>query len=203
MSSSSLAPALHPRLSDPGAREALAVRWRERPALRIEDALAPGLAAELAAAVRGLPFAAVLDRDRDEVRWRCLVTVPPGADPQLPECLFRVARLARDELPPLLLAITGQRLAAAAPERLLMVALRKGSYAAAAAPEHGVEVVVGIGAVPWPAAWGGHTELVGAGEVWAPAADTLELRGAGQRARIPVLTRHVESLAIVIALEPA
>ena len=192
------------RLADPGVLAELAARWRARPALRIEGALAPGLAAELGAAVRTLPLGAVHDRDRDEVRWRCLVTVPPGVDPQLPECLFRVARMARDELPALLLAITGERLVAAVPERLAIVGLRKGSYAAEAAPDlrdRGVEVVLGIAAVPWPAAWGGHTELDG--ETWAPASDVLELRGAGVPARIPVLTRHVESLAIVFAMEPA
>src|SRR5688572_23783007 len=143
------------RLSDPGVVAELATRWRARPALRIEGALAPGLAAELAATARTLPLGAVLDRERDEVRWRCLVTVPPGVDPQLPECLFRVARMVRDELPALLLGITGERLVAAVPERLTIVGLRKGSYAAAAAPERGVEVVIGIGAVPWPAEWGG------------------------------------------------
>ena len=189
------------RLADPGVLAELAARWRARRALRIEGALAPGLAAELAAAVRTLPLGAALDRERDEVRWRCLVTVPPGVDPQLPECLFRVARMARDELPALLLAITGERLAVAVPERLTIVGLRKGSYAAEAAPARGVEVVLGIAAVPWPAEWGGHTEV--GGERWAPAADVLELRGAGVPARIPVVTRHVESLAIVFAMEPA
>lgn len=191
------------RLSDPGVLAELAARWRARPALRIEGALAPGLAAELAAVVRTLPLGAVRDRDRDEIRWRCLVTVPPGVDPQLPECLFRVARMARDELPGLLLAITGERLAVATPERLSIVGLRKGSYAAESAPERGVEVVLGIAAVPWPAEWGGHTEVLDPeGESWAPAADVLELRGAGVPARIPVVTRHVESLAIVFAMEP-
>jgi hypothetical protein len=172
-------------------------------ALRIDDALAPGLVAEVAVALGGLPWGLeIADDARSDVRWRCTLTLPPKLDPQLPGAGWRLVRLLARDLPPLASAIVGRAVTVATPHTLPLVSLRKGSYVDDA-PSPWLEAIIGLTAHTWPASWGGHTELPALGKVWPPGRGTIDLVDAGVRRRVPLVTRHVESLALHVALVPA
>lgn len=193
------APAIHPDLADPARLATLADRWRRDRQLRIERALVPGLAAELATVAGRLPLSAALDER--ELSWRCLIETPRVPDPQTHECLHRLVRFVEIDLVDLVGAITGRSLRAVAPARLDVRALRKGSYRDPASADDDAELafVLGISAGSWPAEWGGHLELLDdRGAVVArrpPGADTLDLL-APSRVRVPLLTRAVECIAV-------
>lgn len=200
------APALAARWRHADGAAALAAAWRAHGGARLDDALAPGLAAELAAVLAGLPLEPL--GDAGEVSWQCDVVVPPQVDPQLAEPLYRAVRLVERDLPTLLAASLGLRVAPATPRRLTVAALRKGSWLDGGAPGPGeLAVTVVVAAGSWPAAWGGHDAWVdAAGAIVAahpPAAGAVELRGPGLRRRTPPLRRHVERLELRAVLREA
>jgi hypothetical protein len=187
-----VAPALRPGLAP--------ARWDG--ALRIDDALAPGLVAEVLVALANLPFELYIDDARADVRWRCTLTLPPKLDPQLPGPGWRLVRLLARELPALASAVVGRAVTVAEPHTLPLISVRKGSYLDdTPAPE--LEAVIGLAGAPWPAAWGGHTELPERGVVWPPGCGTIDLLDAGVRRRIPLVRRHVEALALHVPLVAA
>lgn len=187
-----VAPGLRPELPRPP--------WTG--AVRIDDALAPGLVAELTIALTNLPFGLEIDDARSDVRWRCTLTLPPKLDPQLPGPGWRLVRLLARELAPLASAIVGRPLAVTSPHTLPLIALRKGSYLDVSPAPH-LEAIIGLTATTWPASWGGHTELPDHDVTWAPGAGTIDLVDAGVRRRVPLVTRHVEALTLHVPLVPA
>jgi len=187
-----VAPALRPGLAAP--------RWDG--AVRLDDALAPGLVAEVAVALTNLPFHLEIDDARADVRWRCTLTLPPKLDPQLPGPGWRLVRLLARELPALASAIVGRAVTVASPHTLPLISLRKGSYLDDT-PAPTLEAVIGLAGAAWPAAWGGHTELPERGVAWPPGCGTIDLIDAGVRRRIPLVRRHVEAMSLHVALVPA
>ena len=185
----------------------LTARWREVGAVRLDDALAPGLAAELAAGLNRLPFA--LTAVEGEVAWSATLLVPEVRDPQLFEPLFRLRRFVVDELPALCLAITGRHLVASSPERITVVAHRKGSWTGGRVevPARSVACTIGVAAGAWPAAWGGYDEQVDASGdvVWCEPLmpGSVGLADVSLVRRVPVLTRHVERLEVRALLSVA
>jgi hypothetical protein len=176
---------------------------------RICDVLVPGLAAELAAWLGRLPIAACWDPASRELSWRASLRMPEVADPQLPPCLFQLVDFLEHELGPIAEAIAGRPLRVLEPRVADLRVLRKGSYADGArtdVPAGGMAAVIGLTGACWPAEWGGHTELLGADDVVllrrAPGWDTLDLVDAGQPLRVPLVLRHVESLAVHAVLAP-
>lgn len=187
------------RFVAPALRDGLAPQpWTG--ALRIHDALAPGLLAETLVAVANLPFQLHIDDARRDVRWQCTLTLPPRLDPQLPGAGWRLVSLVARELPALASRIVGRAVTVSAPRTLPLVAVRKGSYLDET-PAPTLEAWIGLAAATWPAAWGGHTEV--AGQVWPPGAGTIDLIEAGTPRRIPLVRRNVEALAIHVPLVPA
>jgi hypothetical protein len=202
-------PVLDHRLRTPVAHNDLAARWRERPALRIADALESGLAAELAMWATRLPLGVMADWERRSLWWTCDVQVPPRPDPQWPECVLRVARFLDDELPGLAGAITGRELTAATPRRFSVRMWRKGSFADGPplVPDGSIEAVVGLTAATWPESWGGCQEYVNdQGEVIErrpPGWNTLDLADGMQPHRTTLVTRHVAVVTVHTVLEEA
>jgi hypothetical protein len=114
-----------------------------------------------------------------------------------PGCLYRVVRLMRDDLPPLVEVITGARLTADDPFAIRVCGLRMGSYVDAHAS--GVEAFLWIDAPTWPAEWGGQLELLDdEGAVTArraPRPGSIDLVTAG-RYRLSLLERDVSCTAL-------
>lgn len=180
--------------------------WRAIGAVRMEGALAPGFAAELAVGLTRLPLAIV--EQPGEVVWATDVAIAPERDPQLFEPLFRVARLVGGALPALGGAIAGRDVVAAVPDAVTVVAYRKGSWtdAALAGPEGAIVCTIAITGGDWPRAWGGHDERLapdGATAWCVPAvAGAIELAGVGAGRRVEVVRRHVERLELRVLLVP-
>lgn len=200
-------PAVHPRLSEPALVSALAETWRAGHGLVIGDVLEPGLGAELAVFLGRLPLAASFDADEQGIFWRCSVGMP-ALDPQYPGCLFRLVRFLDVDLPALASAITGRALAPGKPAWIDVQVFRKGSYVDAGksrAPASGVDFILDLTGVSWPAAWGGHMEHCDESgqvrDVRAPGSGTLHLL-ASARFQVPVVRRHVERLWVRGALAP-
>jgi hypothetical protein len=202
------APALHPRLRGGAAVATLAAAWRDGGALRIDELLDPGLAAELAVELPRLPLAPRVLAEHEDLSWACEVGVPDDPDPQLAACMHRLAALLDTELPALAGAITGRRLAPPARRRVHVWAFRKGGHVAAGrplAPPGGLDVWIGLTGARWPAELGGHVDRVDAGGsaaiTHAPGWDTLDLiDGLGHR--IALVCAHVEALWVRSYLVP-
>jgi hypothetical protein len=169
-------------------------------AVRIDDVLPPGLAAELAVGLNRLPL--VLTAVQGEVAWSVGVVMPPASEPQMFQPLVRLFRLIAVELPALCLAITGRRLVASPPDQITVVAYRKGSWTETRvdAAAGGVACTIGIAAGTWPAAWGGHDERFDAhgNVIWREPLmpGTVELADVSLVRRVAVLTHHVERVEV-------
>lgn len=194
-------PALHPRLLAPAAAAELAGAWaRSAGALRIDDVLQPGLAAELTALLGRFPLGLTSD---EGVVWRCDVGIPAAVDPQHPEPLYRALRALDRDLPALAGAITGRPWRPARPGWLRLLGWRKGSWLERPAPRDGaLHYLLGLTGARWPRDWGGWLALAG-GESRPPGHDALDLLDDGQALALPLVLRHVEGLALTGALLPA
>lgn len=191
------ASALHPRLSGADGLPALPAVG----AVRIADALAPGLGAELVPFSRSLPHVVAATRAPDGLIWGCEFEAPRAPDPQYPPCLFRLVRLVERDVPALLGMLTGAAWTYSTPGRLRVWLVRKGCYLAPGLADSGVRFFVGLTGVAWPAEWGGHLTVAGTGTTLSPAADVLDLvRGAGFE--LPLVHRHVEGLVVTGTVTP-
>jgi hypothetical protein len=160
---------------------------------RIEEVLCPGLATELYHHLWQLPLSAGQfdEQGLRGVAWRCSFQVPPEADPQHAEAFYRIRRFLDQDL--LELAPRAQRWARARPSDIDLVVLRKGSFLEFTPPsvDHlGFFLSLTVGS--WPMDWGGviQTETDSMPTGW----NRLHLFAG--KARIPVLERHVEIMAI-------
>ena len=181
--------------------------WQATGAARLDDVLAPGLAAELVMGLRRLPLVAI--ERPGEVVWCYDVAVPPVRDPQLFEPLFRLVPVLDQVIPRLATEVCGRPLVALAPTTFRVIAYRKGSWTDAAldAAPGTVVCTLSLGLADWPAAWGGHGAYRDrAGAATAPAstpAGTVELADGALVREVAVVTRHVERLELRTLLGPA
>jgi hypothetical protein len=175
---------------------ALRAAWERDRMVRIEGGLPEGLAAELACYLPTLPLAPRLVAQHLDLSWSCELEVPEAYDPQHPRCLYRLVRFLDVELPALVEQVTGRALAPPRPRTVHVWQLRRGAYVDQGQPLGGagsIDVLIGLTGERWPAAWGGHLQ-VGARSL-APGFATLDLLG-GQRFHLPLLRRHVRTLAV-------
>lgn len=198
-------PAIAARWRAPGAAVALAARWRERPVLRMEEVLVPGLAAELADWVPRMPVAPAASHSA--VWWGCDAEVPARPAPRLPDCFVQLARCFDVDLPALVSAITGRSLAPARRGHFTVRVWRKGSFADDLAELEGDDVgdgvaaVIGLTAGGWPDDWGGVHQALG--QRLPPGWNTLDLIGAGVAQQVTLVTRHVTVVTLHAALVEA
>jgi len=218
--SAGLLPTLHPRFADPAVTSELRARWAATRRMRIEDALVPGLADELAEAACEHPFG-FFEKHVSEVRavfWRQLqgfpeASVSPWA--ALAKALetpsFRpiekARRLFQVDLPALVSAVTGQALHASGGNGIAIDYYTRGSYLDAHTDQGAdrlIAYVVGLTRDVWPAEDGGHLEFLAPDEVTvvdrvAPGWGTLDLfciYPLLRPHRVPLLKRSVTRLSI-------
>lgn len=193
---------------------AQAARYAEAGTLRLERALEPGLAAELQTLFGKLPVGV---NGAPTQRWEGIdfgsrIVMAETVDPQVAEPLFRAQRMADQDLPALLRALTGRAWVSATPGQYWLRMYCKGSWREPrweVEPE-GVAWELQLSAT-WPAEWGGHLEVRREPggeplEVRSPGFDALDLFAPGPgapRGRIPVLTRAVQRLSLIGLLLPA
>lgn len=191
---------------DPETRASLFALWSELSTIRLESALAPGLAAELHVHASRLPLG--IARTHEGVSWRTDVVVPSVADPQLPEPFYRFVQLLHIDLPALIADVTNRRVAIAVPRRFTVAAYRKGSWVEEHenTPPGSIRCSIGISAGQWPVEWGGHDEWFDERGVLVarrpPVMDAIDLADASLYRRVAVLTHHVERLEIQAVLSP-
>lgn len=195
--------ALHPRLLESGARRELQAHWHMRGHVRIDEVLAPGLAAQLGELLGRVPFAPLVDDQPRALRFCCVMELPAAPEARHSGCLYRLVRFLGRDLPELVGAVTGLPCAASRDPRCIVAeALRKGSYRDGFAP--GMHALLGLCAARWPVHWGGYLELSlpepGGNEQLAPGWDTLDLFGAERQARIALLREHVPGFLVGSAL---
>jgi hypothetical protein len=156
-------PTLHPRLAEAGALDALSERWRTRRRMRIEDALAPGLAEAIVASAGQLPFSFF---ERHEGEIHCVLWRQPHAlegDARGFAAMPELRRLLTVDLPALASAITAQALGPAPGGHFAIDYYTRGSYLDAHSdrgPDRLVAYVVGLTGERWPAERGGHLEFL-------------------------------------------
>jgi len=201
---------LDPRLADPSHLADLKERWASSRRLRIEDALAPGLARALAEAATARPFH-YFERHVNEVRalfWRQAVAWSTPRSEFAPIDALR--HLIGVDLPALATAITGQRLAAVQHDEADGVAFdlyTRGSYLDThtdQGSERLVAYVIGLTDEAWPHEDGGHLEFLAPDESTVldripPGFGTLDLfciYPLVRPHRVPILTRHVTRLSV-------
>lgn len=200
-------PALAERWRKPEAKGTLSALWREQGTVRLESALAPGLAAELHVSASRLPFE--IAATHEGIMWRAELAVPPEPDPQLPEPFFRLVRLIETDLTFLIASVTNRNVRIGIPRRVPIVTYRKGSWTLECeeAPPGSVRCSIGISAGDWPIEWGGHDEWIdGSGALVVrrpPLADAIDLADATLRRRVSVLTHHVERIEVQVVLSPS
>lgn len=181
--------------------------WRRAGRLSIEPALAPGLAAELAAFVPQLELTPQWDAERAFLSWRCQVGMPAALEPQYPMCMYRLGHALSHELPRLVSSIVGYRVVAKEPRYIDIRVLRKGSYrdAGSAPASTDIEYMLGLTGARFPPAWGGHIEFLddreSVIETRALGWDTLHLARPSS-VRIPLVTHHVWAVVVVGTLVP-
>lgn len=163
--------------------------------VRQADVLPAGLAAELTLLLRALPFEPT--PTGAGVAWTGALQVPTTLDPQHPECLYRLLHFLDHTLPQRAAAWLGHPLVRADAGLIPVWTFRKGGYLDAAGPLPGVEAWLGLTGGSWPAAWGGHLEILSEdGRLEAtlpPGFATLDLV-VQQLIQVPVVTHHVEAL---------
>ena len=199
---------LHPDLREPAQQRALAQHWRDGGALRLGPVLEPGLAAELAVMCRALPMVPRQVPAHDEVSWACDVQVTHPPDPQHGEAIVRLVRFLTVDMPSLVSTITGRAVTPTSSGEVHVWSLRKGSFVDHGLPlaaPGGLDVHLGLTAGAWPQAWGGHMVWRSErGELYGlpPAFDALDILDGGLF-QVPLLTRHVQTLTVRSALNPA
>jgi hypothetical protein len=174
----------------------LRAAWERDRMVRIEDALPPGLAAELASYLPTLPLEVRLVPEHLDLSWSCELVVPERYDPQHPQCLYRLARFLDVDLPALVERVTGRALSPPQARTVHVWELRRGAYVdhgAPLGPDGSVDVLLGLTGARWPEADGGHLHT--GDRVLEPGFATLDLLG-GASFYIPVLRRHVRALAV-------
>lgn len=157
-------PTLHPRLSDESVLAELRQRWRQTRRLRIEDALAPGLAEAIVGAASGLPFSffEVHQGEIQCVLWRQTHLFADIAGRDQP-ALARLTQLLTADLPALASGITDQNLRSATGAGFSIDFYTRGSYLDAHSdrgPDRLIAYVVGLTRDTWPAERGGHLEFL-------------------------------------------
>lgn len=165
-------------------------------ALRVDDALAPGIAAELAAWIPRMPVGPTVDPGHDALWWSCDAELPMRPDPRLPECFFQLGRFFDVELPARAAAITGRRLAWAQRGHFSLRLWRKGSFADGT-PEiaaGSIEAVIGLTAGSWPDDWGGIHHVLD--QQLRPGWNTLDLIGGAPAQRRTLIIRNVEVVTL-------
>lgn len=179
---------------------ALQRTWLSEGALHLQQALAPGLAAEVADVIRRLPPTLIHEvaADRAGPIWRCDLVVPDLADPQLPPPLLRLAHAFETRLPQRLSALTGRTLQQPVSRAVSICWLRKGSYldwtAGPSSTERGVDFYLGLTAGRWPVAWGGQLSVHG---VQHPIGwNTLHVVPASTPVALTLLSRQVEAVLL-------
>lgn len=196
--------AAHPRLADPATRAALRRELLEAGRVRVDDALDPGLAAEIVRIVSALPFA--LSHLRDEgarcFYQRCDLAVPFVTDVQVPDAIYRLARFFAFDLPELAGAVAGRPFAPGSEtEPIVLRRFQRGCYLepGAGMPEGALEAVLGLTGPRWPEAWGGWLEASGTATPPGPEALVLSSRPLG----VPLVLKNVEHFSIARTLVPA
>ncbi|MFO0744669.1 MAG: 2OG-Fe(II) oxygenase family protein [Myxococcota bacterium] len=203
------APTLHPRFRDPAVLGALRSRWAETRRLRIDDALAPGLADALAAAALAHRFA-FFEKHVSEVHclfWRQTHVYPRPGEGSSFGPIEEARRLFEVDLPALASAITGQALHGLGDDALVIDCYLRGSYLDVHTDQGAdrlVAYVVGLTRDRWPADAGGHLEFLWPDEATvidrvAPGFGTLDLFAIYPLVRphrIPILTAPVTRLSI-------
>lgn len=189
-------------------------RYASAGTLRLERALEPGLAAELQAVLRQVPLGGhgIMSQRWQGIVFGSRVAMSAEVDPQIAEPLFRAQRLADQDLPALLEALTGRPWVSAAPGEFALRSFTKGSWREPRWEDEpaGVSWELQLSAT-WPAEWGGHLEVRHEPEgepleVRSPGFDVLDLFAPGPaapRGRVPLLTRAVQRLSLVGVLLPA
>jgi len=178
---------LHPRLVDPRALADLRAAWRQARWIRIDDALAPGLAEAIADAALAHAFEPVY---RHEADVRCFffrqVHAFARAASDVPATFGPIARvhdLIVRALPALASAVTGQRLEAIDNAGVAIDCYTRGSYLDAhtdRGPGRLVAYVIGLTRDAWPASDGGWLERLAPDartviERVPPGFDTIDL----------------------------
>ncbi|MEL6347139.1 MAG: hypothetical protein AAFV53_28755, partial [Myxococcota bacterium] len=149
-------PTLHPRLLRQPPR------WEPSGLGQLPEALAPGLAAQLAPLTMRLPVQPGLADNQSGVLWRCAVQIPSPSEPQHPAPWRAARRLLVRDLPWLLQQMTGQPWT---PRQTFIEAwaLRKGSGFIWQTGEHELDALLGLSVAQWPDAWGGRCNDVALG----------------------------------------
>lgn len=200
---------LHPRLQDVDVLGELRGGWSMTRRLRIEDALAPGLADAIVEAASAHPFA-FFERHVSDVRavfWRQQQRFPRLAEVSGFAAMGELQRLVEVELPALASAITGQSLRSAAGDGVSIDYYTRGSYLDAHTDQGAdrlVAYVIGLTHDEWPAEEGGHLEFLAPDEQTvvdrvAPGWGSIDLfciYPLTRPHRIPLLRTNVTRLSI-------
>lgn len=155
---------LHPRLSEPAVLAELRARWAATRRLRIEDALAPGLADRLEAAALAHRFA-LFEKHVSEVRCLFWRQSHPWDGSSGFGPIAETRRLLEVDIPRLARAISGQELRAVEDEGVVVDCYLRGSYLDVHTDQGAsrlVAYVVGLTRDTWPASEGGHLEFLAA-----------------------------------------
>ena len=200
---------LHPRLQDPAVLGELRARWATTRRLRIEDALAPGLAEVIVEAAGAHPFAFFEKHVSDVhcVFWRQEQRFPRAGEASAFAAIGELRRLVEVDLPALASAITGQALRSAAGDGVSIDYYTRGSYLDAHTDQGAdrlIAFVVGLTHGRWPAEGGGHLEFLAPDEETvidrvAPGWGSLDLfciYPLLRPHRIPLLRDNVTRLSI-------
>ena len=200
---------LAPWLREADALGELRARWADTRRMRIEDALAPGLADTLADAVFDHPFTFYEQHVNDVrcVKYHQLHMLPGPEETSDFAPMAAAMQLFQRDLPALASAITGQALHRISGEALGFDCYTKGSYLDAhtdQGPDRLIAYVVGLTRDTWPAEEGGHLEFLAPDETsildrWAPGFGSLDLFNIYPLVRphrIPLLQTHVIRLSV-------
>lgn len=197
-------PTLHPRLADPDTLEGFRAAWWADRTLRIEHALAPGLADALVAFSAQRPFELYEKQEATRfLYWRQVHRFQGD----LPPVVAQLQQLLQHDIPGFVSALTGTAHGIPPLEEAQFNLLRRGSYLDPHSdhlPTRLVGFVVGLTRANWPAAHGGHLRFLWPDKrtertSWPPGFDTLDLLGFYPTMcwhDIPVLTEAHDRLTL-------
>ncbi|MCC6622913.1 MAG: 2OG-Fe(II) oxygenase [Deltaproteobacteria bacterium] len=200
---------LHPRLAERANLDALREAWRRTRWIRVEDALAPGLAEAIADAALEHRFEVFARHERD-VRaffFRQIHAYPQAGEAPSFGPIERVRDLLVRDVPALATAITGQRLDAIDNAGVAIDCYTRGSYLDAhtdQGPGRLVAFVVGLTRDRWSAEDGGWLERLAPDERTVidrvpPGFGTIDLftiHPLLRPHRVALLRTHVTRLSI-------